>query len=457
VELREYVRILRRSWILILVFALVGLGAGLAYSIQRTPQYEATSKVFISPAVATTVLDLDAASGYARSTARELAELAKSGLVLDPVISELQLGASAQTLAAEVSASARTNTAIIDIDVTDPDAERAAAIADAIAEELVRVGPSVTPASPDGVLSLRVTLAQQARVPANPENPRTAFNAGLGALMGLAFGLCVAFLIGVFDSRIRGQRDVEQTTKSPVLGSIGYDPAGKDQPLIVRTDPTSPRAEAFRALRTNLHFLGVGSSAHSLVVTSPDEGMGKTTTSANLALALCDADFTVCLVEGDVRRPKVAACFGIPGTVGLTDVIHGDVQLSEALQPAGHERLRVLPAGTMPPNPSELLGSREMTALLRELEGQFDVVLIDAAPLLPVTDAAVLGASASASLVVVAAGRTKRGQLEGALRALEGAGAKTYGVVLTKSPTRGPDANGYGAFERRYGATASAS
>jgi capsular exopolysaccharide synthesis family protein len=140
----------------------------------------------------------------------------------------------------------------------------------------------------------------------------------------------------------------------------------------------------------------------------------------------------------------------------LTDVIHGDVQLSEALQPAGHERLRVLPAGTMPPNPSELLGSREMTALLRELEGQFDVVLIDAAPLLPVTDAAVLGASASASLVVVAAGRTKRGQLGGALRALEGAGAKTYGVVLTKSPTRGPDANGYGAFERRYGATASA-
>ena len=158
------------------------------------------------------------------------------------------------------------------------------------------------------------------------------------------------------------------------------------------------------------------------------------------------------LIDGDLRRPSVAEYLGIEGAVGLTNVLVGQVPLEDALQPwGGTGRLRVLTSGMLPPNPSELLGSRQMSDLVEALEGQ-GLVLIDAPPLLPVTDAAVLAAEASGALIVVRAKSTRRDQLAHALDALKSVGAHVLGGVLNMVPTRGPDAEtyGYGYYGKRY-------
>nr|WP_281364387.1 CpsD/CapB family tyrosine-protein kinase [Microcella alkalica] len=264
-------------------------------------------------------------------------------------------------------------------------------------------------------------------------------------------------MLEVLDTRIRGQRDVEALTTAPIIGGIAYDPSAVKRPLIVHDDPHSPRAEAFRTLRTNLQFLDIEPGARSFVVTSSVPAEGKSTTSANLAIALADSGARVVIIDGDLRRPKLAEYMGLEGAVGLTDVLIQRVSLADALQPWGRRGLTVLPAGSVPPNPSELLGSRAMQSLVHALEQEFDVVIIDMPPLLPVTDAALVSKMTKGALVVAAAGKTDRGELQGAIAALENVGAKVSGVIITMLPTKGPDAYGYGRYGYGgYGYTAEA-
>ncbi|MFW8745217.1 CpsD/CapB family tyrosine-protein kinase, partial [Mesorhizobium japonicum] len=232
------------------------------------------------------------------------------------------------------------------------------------------------------------------------------------------------------------------------------------RPLIVHDDPNSARAEAFRSLRTNLQFLDVEGGPRSFVIASAIPEEGKTTTAANLAIAIAQSGARVAVVDADLRRPRLAGYLGLEGAVGLSDVLIGRVPLTDALQPWGNVPLMVLPAGTRPPNPSELLGSRAMELLLQVLEREFDTVLIDVPPLLPVTDGALLAKQTRGALLLVAAGRVRRDELAGAIRALENVDAHLSGLILTMLPVKGPDAYGrygYGRYgsgrygHRRYG------
>jgi capsular exopolysaccharide synthesis family protein len=244
---------------------------------------------------------------------------------------------------------------------------------------------------------------------------------------------------------------VEQVTDVPILGGIVFDPKAKERPLIVHVDPRSPRAESFRTLRTNLQFLDVGRTDRSFVVTSSIESEGKSTTGANLAIALADAGSRVLLVDADLRRPKVADYMGLEGAVGLTDVLIGRAELKDVIQQWGRGKLFVLPAGKIPPNPSELLGSARMTHFIGEFNRTFDVVIFDSPPLLPVTDAAILAKNVGGAIIIVAAGRTHKNQLKGAVASLNNVGAPISGLVLTMLPTKGPDAYGYGHYGYGYG------
>ena len=144
---------------------------------------------------------------------------------------------------------------------------------------------------------------------------------------------------------------------------------------------------------------------------------------------------------------------GLEGAVGLTDVLIGRAELGDVLQKWGRTELHVLPAGRIPPNPSELLGSRAMVTVLGELASRFDFVLVDAPPLLPVTDAAVLSKLTGGAIVIAAAGRTKRQELASALRSLDHIGSNVLGIVMTMLPTKGPDSYGYGSYGSYYGAS----
>jgi len=447
-ELSDYLRILRKNWLVIVVLTLVGLGAAAAYSLTRTPEFESSSTVFVSTQ-GSTVQELQQGPSFTQARINTYVGLATAPVVLNPVIAELGLDVTARTLAESVSVAAPLNSTLITVTVTDPDPVMAADIANAIAASLATAVPQLEPESADGTSPVRLTRVSDAQPALSPSSPNVPLNLALGVLVGLALGIGVAVLRTVLDNKVRNPRDAEQITAAPSIGAIAYDPKAKDRPLIVHADPLSPRAESFRALRTNLQFLDMGGRA-SFVITSSIPSEGKSTTTINLAIALADAGKRVALLDTDLRKPKVAEYLGIEGGVGLTDVLIGRARVGDVMLPWGGRSLFVLPAGKVPPNPSELLGSDQMATLLEVLERDFDVVLCDAPPLLPVTDAAILARATSGALLIIAPGKTTKHQLTGAAEALQTVGAKLAGFVMSMVPTRGADSY-YSAYGYGYG------
>ena len=448
-ELRDYIRILRKSWLLIVVATLLGVGVAAAYSLTRTPEYEASSTVFVSTQTSGNVAELQQGSSFTQARINTYVGLVETPIVLNPVIAKMDLDMTSTELAKKVSASAALNTTLITVTVEDADPVRAADIANAIAASLSSAVPEIEPSSSEGASPVRLTRVSDALPPLSPSSPNVPLNLALGALVGLAVGIGIAVLRSVLDTRVRSPRDVAQVTDAPLIGAIAFDSKAKERPLIVHADPLSPRAESFRALRTNLQFLDMGGRS-SFVVTSSVPSEGKSTTTINLAIALADAGKRVALIDTDLRKPKVADYLGLEGGAGLTDVLIGRVRVGDVMLPWGGRSLFVLPAGKIPPNPSELLGSQQMQTLIDVLERDFDVVLCDAPPLLPVTDAAILAKSTSGAIIAVATGRTSRHQLSAAVDSLHTVGAKVAGVVMTMVPTRGPDAY-YGQYGAGYG------
>ncbi|WP_375385848.1 polysaccharide biosynthesis tyrosine autokinase [uncultured Microbacterium sp.] len=447
-ELSDYIRILRKNWVIIVIATLLGVGVAAVFSLTRTPVYTASSTVFVSTQAGATVAELQQGSNFTQARVETYVNLVKTPLVIDPVIAELDLDATAATLSKSVTATAPLNTTLITIAVTDSDPVRAADTANALAASLTSQVEKIETPNGGSTSPVRLTRVQDATAPTVPSSPNVPLNLALGALIGLALGIGFAVLRTVLDTRIRTARDVEGITDSPIIGAIAFDAKAKERPLIVHDDPQSPRSESFRALRTNLQFLDMG-GRDSFVITSSVPSEGKTTSTINLAIALADAGKRVALIDADLRKPKVAEYLGIEGGAGLTDVLIGRASLADVMLPWGQRSLFVLPAGRIPPNPSELLGSDQMRTLLDALERDFDVVLCDAPPLLPVTDAAILARRTSGAIVVVAAGRTNKRQLDGAVDALITVDAKVAGVVMSMVPTRGPDS--YYSYGYGYG------
>lgn len=443
-ELRDYIRIIRTGWVLILVMALLGVAAAAGYSLITKPQFKASAQVFVSTQSGGTATDLLQGSTFTQQRVKTYAGLVTTPIVLLPVISTLNLQVTADQLAKSIKATAPLDTTLIEISAESPEPVKAADIANATSESLTNVVKSIETTGTQSS-QIKLTRVQEAQVPSSPVTPNVPLNVGIGLLAGLALGFAAAVLRHVLDNRVRNETDIEAISQAPVLGGTTFDAKAAKRPLIVHDDPRSPRAEAFRALRTNLQFIDAG-GARSFVITSSVQSEGKSSTASNLAIALDNAGHKVVVVDADLRRPRLAEYMGLEGAVGLTDLLIDRAGLEEVLQPWGSGALHVLPAGTVPPNPSELLGSSAMQDLVRRLEQDFDYVLFDAPPLLPVTDAAILSKSAGGAIVVAAAGRTHRAQLSAAVNALENVGARVFGFVLTMLPAVGPHAYGYAAY-----------
>lgn len=444
-ELSDYIRIIRKYWVLLVAATLVGVGAGALASLLQTPTYSASTQVFVSVQAGETTLDLAQGNAYTLSRVTTYANLVDSQRVLDGVIESLSLDESYTELDDRVSATTVPETAIIQITATSDEPAEAAALADATAASLAATVDTIE-ARPESASPVQLSVVEQAAVPTSPVSPRTTVNVALGALVGLALAAAFAILREVLDTRIRNERDIRAVTDAPLLGAIAFDPKARQRPLIVHVDPLSPRSESFRTLRTNLQFIEVDDDSRTFVVTSSMPGEGKTTTTTNLALALADAGQTVILVDADLRKPKVAEYMSLDGAVGLTDVLIGRAQLVDAVQQWGTKSLYVLPAGQVPPNASELLGSKSMATLIQDLQTEFDWILFDAPPLLPVTDAAVLSKHVEGVIMVTSAGKSTTHQLQSAVQLLETVDSEISGVVLTMVPTRGADAYGYGHY-----------
>lgn len=431
-ELREYLSVLRSRWVVVMVvtLAIIGLAAGL--TLAMTPRYTATTRLFFAVQGGESVTDLAQGSSYAENQMTSYAEVALSPLVLSPVITRLNMDVAPEQLAKSITAVVPLNTVIVEISATDKDPRQAARIADGVGRELARVAASLSPERPGGGEAVRATILTPARVPADASSPKVARNLVLGGALGLLLGVALGVLQHLLDTKIRNEQDVATVTEAAVLGHVPFDSAAPANPVAMHNDPLSARSEAVRRLRTNLQFVEVADQGRSVAVTSSISGEGKSTTAINLAVSLADTGMRIVLIDADLRRPSLADYLGIEGGVGLTTVLIGRAEIDDVLQQWQDSSLYVLPAGQVPPNPSELLGSRAMTSLLRQLSLSYDMVLLDTSPLLPVTDAAILSKSVDGTLLVVGADRIHRPQLRDALDSLKTVNANILGIVLNK-------------------------
>lgn len=452
-DIHDYLRVLQRNFVLIIAATLIGVSAGTVLALTTPPRYQASTELFLSvPTGADTPSwELTQGRAYAQQVISSYVEIIPSALVLQPVIDDLGLPYTAPELAAQVSASTGLRSMAITVTATNENPGRAARIANAVSESFATVvAETLEKKAADQPSTIRIDTLQAAQVPLKPAAPNVPLMITMGGLLGLAAGIAIAVLRTVLDTRVRTVKDVEDATGAPTLGGIAFDPNAKERPLIVASAARDPRAEAFRSLRTNVRFLTIGGGPSVFVITSAGQGEGKSTTAANLAIAFAESGARVALVDGDLRLPRVADYFAIEGGVGLSDVLVGRVTASDALQRWGRGTLFLLPAGTVPPNPAELVGSTAMHALLAELKAAFDIIIIDAPPVLLVTDAAVMARFSDGALMVTAAGRTNRSRLTAATQSIAAVGARVAGTIITMLPTTGPDKTAYGSYT--YGA-----
>ncbi len=391
-----------------------------------------------------------AASAYqggllSQQRVKSYANLVASERVATAVIDRLHLKTTPEMLRGQISAQAVPDTVLLRATVRDRVPRRAQSIADTVGESFSLAVAQIEAPTDDEPPSVRVSVWERAKLPVTPVSPQPTRNLALGVLLGLIVGIAAALVRFRLDTSVSGEEDARESTDLPNLAVIAYDADAVRRPLVINARAHSARAEAFRQLRTNLQFVDVDAGPRSILVSSSVPGEGKTTTICNLAISLAQGGARVCLIEGDLRRPSFGEYLGVESAAGLTSVLIGAADLDDVLQPwgegrVGDGRVEVLASGPVPPNPSELLGSKGMADLIELLQVRFDIVLIDAPPLLPVTDAAVLATRAEGVLLVARVGRTRREQLRRAAEALRAVDARMVGTVLNMVPTKGPDA-----------------
>ena len=441
-ELRDYLRILRRRWRLIVACLVLAVAAAAVVTFRTTPQYQSSAQLFVSTSSSSST---DAYQGSLFSTQRvaSYADLVGGQELAERVISSLGLDVGPGELSAKVSASAVPETVLLDISVTDPDPQTAQSLAQAYSRELADLVAELE--TPPGQTEpvLKATIVDAADLPGSPVSPQPLRNLGLAAVLGLLLGFGIAVLREILDTTVKTADDVTAAAHASILAAIAFDPETSKRPLVSSLGSHEPRVEAFRVLRTNLQFVDIDTPHKAFVVTSSVPGEGKSTTAVNVALSMAQAGQRVLLVDGDLRRPQVATMLGLESAVGVTSVLLGKIDADDAIQ--HHETgLHVLASGPIPPNPAELLQSQAMHELLAKLRPGYDAIIIDAPPLLPVTDAALLASQTDGALLVVRHGRTTREQLHGAHQRLAGVDASALGVVFNMVPRKRGGHYGYG-------------
>ncbi len=435
-ELAEYGRAIVRGWWIVLVCVVIGLAAA-AVATARTPAaYQSSIKFYVVTAQGTGQSALQALE-LSRGRIAAFASLAKSDKFVDGLVRSSNTGLSAKDIADSISASGDQATLMLSIVVSLPDQANTVAVARAVADSL---GGSVTEfeaartAAGSGPTVLNLVAGPT--VETTPVSPRVGLNLALGALLGFGAGVALAVSRRLMDKTLRTAEQVEEASGLPLLARMPVSPDARRAIRILEQRPVSLLDEAGRRLRTNIdHFPGMPSSA-VVAVTSTRVGEGKTSVALMLARAWADAGERVLVVEADLRNPRLAAELGLANGPGLADVLAGRTALGAVIQPTVHERLQVVAAGTVPANPTELLGSRSAGTALGQMRAKYSRVIIDTPAMQPYSDAALLAAAADFTVLVVMHGRVTPELLKGTLRNLELVNTRVAGIVLNALPAR---------------------
>ncbi len=518
--LHDYVRVVRRrKWVILEAVVLVTLAAVL-FSLHQQRMYRASSQVLLSnqnlASVLTGTQQSTGVSLQADRVAQTQADLARVPEVAKRTVAAVGLRRSPAALLAHSSVSAKTNADLLQFSVTDHNPTLATRLATAYAAQFVLYRQQLDTGAlqrarsevqqridelPVKRGSLYQSLVEKDQQLATMEalqtsnasvvenaggaakvQPRPVRNGVLGFVLGLVLGLGLAFLWEALDTRVRSAEEIGERLELPLLARLP-EPARrlrKDEQLVMLADPRSNGAEAFRMLRTNLEFVRLDHDVKTILVTSAVEQEGKSTSVANLAVALARAGQRVALVDLDLRRPFLDRFFDLRHRPGLTEVAIGQARLEDALipvpvgdvtdgpglpspsgssngraavktpSPSAHAgSLSVLVAGPIPPNPGEFVGSAALAEILSELREHFDTVLIDAPPSLKVGDAMTLSPNMDALIVVTRMNVIRRPMLNELRRLLDSSPARKLGFLVTGAESEDGYGYGYGGYGHR--------
>lgn len=490
IDLRDYAAVLRRRRGLILTLGVGGLVGALLYSLFTMPMYSARAEVLVRPVA------VDPADGMEELSLETEREVVLSTAVAGLATERLGARGTPEELLEHLAVEVPPDTQVLELTFSYPNPRLArlgaAAFAEAYLEFRMRqatdavlrvseglqerisqleteinaatdVIPTTPPGSPQrrnarlqrSLLVSQMTVLRnqlatvssvtldpgqvisQPRVPTSPSSPRYLLNLSLGLIVGLIAGASMAFLRDRLDDRLRGRSELERVARVPVLGLIPDIPAdgdrdGQEVALAIAREPNGVVSESYRRLRSAIQLVSRDHPIRTILVTSPSEQEGKTTTAANLAVAFAHSGRLVVLISADLRRPRVHELFGLENDAGLSEVLSGSEGALDVLRDSGVENLEIVASGEVPPRPDQLLEPDRFRGVLDELEGSVELVIVDSPPLLAVADSLSLAPLVDAVLLVAQEGMTTRMAVVEAREQLDRAGVKPVGCVLTR-------------------------
>ena len=444
-DVRGFFLAVRNRWWVVILVTVIGAAAAVGITSREAKQYNSSATFFVATPSAEPGQAYQA-NLYAQELVNSYVKLLSSDELARRVIAQAGLHATPHAVAGKISSTAGLNTVLLTATVTDSTPAGAVRLSSAVAAVF---GPMVS-----SLNNKYNTTASKAPVvlsvvsgPTSPVKvaPRRMLNYLLGILVGLVVGLAWAALRELLDTSVRSDEQVA-AAGTGVLASISRIQRPGPLPLIAGDLDRSILAEEMRQLRTSLQHMQMDRPVKMIAVVSSEAAEGRSTVAINLALAFAEADRQTLLIDADLRRPRIAEYLGIEGAVGLSDVLARQVDLDTALQTWGEQKLHVLASGSLPPHPSELLGSRQMADLVARLRSEFDTTIIDTPPLRPVTDGVIAALLCDSAIVVVCNGRTSRAQLGRALQALRAVDVPVLGAVRNMVPLRRPGRSAYGAY-----------
>lgn len=393
----------RRRALLVVVPVVIAALVALVLSLLSTANYQASAEVVVTSTVRSMTSELEVARGA-------------------KVESEVRV-----VIGDEPELSVAAESDVLRFTATSSNAENAAIAANTFAD--VYVAPKGDGAEVIG----------RASVPSDPFESDVLRNTLLAALLGLIIGLVAAVIAGLFDTTLRSSHQLTKMTGVPNLAMVPRQPIGQPRPedVVAFRDPDSIEAEAYRTLATAVEFLCRDIDAKVVLVTSPRPGEGKSSVAVELAAALAKAGRRVVLIDGDLRRPQVHRLFGLANERGLSSVLKGEASLEQSVQRLEQQdNLAVLSAGPPPPDPAELLADERLGLTFASLAAASEMVVVDAPPILPVTDPTIIAQHVDATLMVATAGLSDRREWAEAMNRLAVIDAEVIGTVLLRPDPR---------------------
>jgi capsular exopolysaccharide synthesis family protein len=444
INLKEFWDYYKRYIVLVILLTVLFASGMFCYSsFFKKPKYSTYTTVILvreNENQSSTTSDLNQDITLNQKLVSTYSEIVKSRLVLEQVIDDLDLDYSYASLSNNISVNSLDETEILKIVVTDKNAEDAVTIANKLTKVFGEEVSKIYKID-------NVSVIDEAKLNDVPVNIHTIKDTIIGALIGFILSSGIVFVIFYFDDILRDPETLETSLNIPVLAKIFKDHEGVE--LIVNERPNAAATECIRNLRTSLQFSSIDEELKTILVTSSVPNDGKSFVSSNLAISFAQAGKKVLLIDCDLRKGRQHKIFDVDGHKGLSNLLIKDIgNHSDYIIKTNIKNLSLLPRGTFPPNPSELLNSKKNATLIGILKNKYDIVILDGAPVNGLSDSLILSSLVDKTILISSVNHTPKTELLSAKKALEGVGANLAGCVANNIVAK---RGSYGGYYYYYG------